>query len=68
MNVSWVPASKENLPTCEVLARNEKNVVLVGVLSPGNYDWQGDIYCIGDFDNELNKVTHYITVENLLKL
>jgi hypothetical protein len=62
----WVSISGE-LPTCEVLARNERNDVLIGFLSFGNYASQGSVYC-DDGTTELNKVTHYIAVVDLLKI
>lgn len=64
----WVAIDKTKLPTGEVLARNNHSVLL-GVLIE-TIDPNTGIACTNEDGGDtiwLNHVTHYITIENLLK-
>jgi hypothetical protein len=66
--VLWIPINKTKLPTGEVLARNNHSVLL-GVLIE-TIDPNTGIACTNEDGGDtiwLNHVTHYITIENLLK-
>jgi hypothetical protein len=61
--LKWQPVDPEKLPTGIVVAKDKNNDTLLGNLSTED----STIVCICD-DIELYNVTHYITIENLLKL
>lgn len=56
----WKQFDPKNLPNEEVLAKNNRNDVLVG--------WMGQSGNCDDGNTVLENVTHYIPVANLLKL
>ena len=66
--LQWQPVDPENLPVGEVLAKNSHNDVLTGRLHNNSVNIKlTDIWCCDGMNNMYN-VTHYITIENLLKL
>lgn len=62
--VIWIPIDKYKLPTGEVLAKNSRKDILVGRLGLDKFT---GIVCDSE-ESQLINVTHYITIENLLKL
>jgi hypothetical protein len=67
--LEWQPVDPEKLPVGEVLARNQ-DYVLLGLLNISEYPNEAVTCCMENIRPvvQLGNITHYITIENLLKL